>query len=134
MAGPAQPFSKGRLVLVFVGLAILIVGAWLVLRQPSAENPVETAEPLPAEQPIAVYLARGDAARGEVWFARCAACHTIDRGGRHGVGPNLWGVAGAPLGTRAGYSRLGGDAHARRQLGLGDAERLPPLPAHLPAA
>lgn len=106
MAGPADPFNKGRLVLVFVGLAIVIVGAWLVLRaRPEPESPMVGTEPQPAaEQPVAYYLARGDAARGEAYWARCAACHTIDRGGRHGVGPNLWGVAGAPIAAREGYS------------------------------
>ena len=45
-----------------------------------------------------------DAAAGERVFAQCRACHTINAGGRNGVGPNLHGVwerrAGAVEGFR----------------------------------
>ncbi|MEK9751983.1 MAG: cytochrome c family protein [Rhodospirillaceae bacterium] len=44
-----------------------------------------------------------DAAKGEKAFAKCKACHTIDKGGKHRVGPNLHGVAGRKAGTVAGY-------------------------------
>jgi cytochrome c len=47
-----------------------------------------------AEKPIAFYLASADPAKGEQVFKKCAACHTIDKGGANGVGPNLWGVVG----------------------------------------
>jgi cytochrome c len=50
-----------------------------------------------AEQPIAFYLATADAAQGEQVYARCIACHTIDRGGADLLGPNLWGIMGAPI-------------------------------------
>ena len=36
----------------------------------------------------------GDAAAGQRVFNQCRACHTIDQGGRNGVGPNLWGIVG----------------------------------------
>lgn len=35
-----------------------------------------------------------DAAAGQRVFNQCRACHTVDAGGRNGVGPNLHGVAG----------------------------------------
>lgn len=38
--------------------------------------------------------AGGDAAAGQRVFAQCRACHTVDPGGRAGVGPNLRGVVG----------------------------------------
>jgi cytochrome c len=41
--------------------------------------------------------------RGESLWAKCQACHTLEKGGRHIVGPNLWGMFGARAGTRAGY-------------------------------
>lgn len=50
-------------------------------------------------------LAAASADRGEEVFRVCSACHTIDRGGAHGVGPNLWGVVGRPVAAAEGYDR-----------------------------
>jgi len=36
----------------------------------------------------------GDAANGKIVFGRCAICHTVQKGGPNGLGPNLSGVAG----------------------------------------
>lgn len=36
----------------------------------------------------------GDAAAGEKVFAKCKACHSIDKGGANGIGPNLYGIVG----------------------------------------
>lgn len=44
-----------------------------------------------------------DAAAGQRVFAQCRACHTIEQGGRNGVGPNLWGIFGSPAGKREGF-------------------------------
>ena len=38
--------------------------------------------------------AAGDAKRGEALFGRCAQCHSADKDGGNGLGPNLFGVAG----------------------------------------
>ncbi len=54
-----------------------------------------------AEQPIANLLAAADAAKGEQVFKKCTACHTINKGGANGTGPNLWGVVGAAIGKHA---------------------------------
>lgn len=54
-----------------------------------------------AEQPIAVYLAKADPAKGEQVFKKCAACHNADKGGPNALGPNLWGVLGEPIGQGA---------------------------------
>lgn len=47
--------------------------------------------------------AAGDAAAGEKVFARCKACHTVEAGGPHRVGPNLHGVFGTTAGTKEGF-------------------------------
>ncbi|MGQ5701346.1 c-type cytochrome [Sandaracinobacteroides sp. A072] len=56
-----------------------------------------------AEQPIAVFLATADLAKGENQFKKCAACHTIDKGGANGIGPNLYGIVGAKHAHIAGF-------------------------------
>jgi cytochrome c len=57
-----------------------------------------------AEQPIAVFLAKADAAKGEAVFKKCAACHNADQGGAHALGPNVFGIMGAPVAAKPGYA------------------------------
>jgi cytochrome c len=57
-----------------------------------------------AEKPIAFYLASADAAKGQQVFNKCTACHTVDKGGPAQLGPNLWGIMGAPIGKRPGFA------------------------------
>ncbi len=47
--------------------------------------------------------AEGDPAAGQRVFNQCRACHTVDQGGRNGVGPNLYGVVGRRAGQREGF-------------------------------
>jgi cytochrome c2 len=108
MPDPAPPsFNKGRLLLIFFGLAVFIIGAWLVVKwqQPEpAPVPMVRPEPQAPEQPIAFYLARGDAARGEAYFrGRCGPCHTSETGAPHGIGPNLAGAMGNRIASRPDY-------------------------------
>lgn len=48
--------------------------------------------------------AAGDAAKGKTVFARCMACHKVDASGSSGLGPNLYGVVGRPVGSFKGYA------------------------------
>jgi len=50
---------------------------------------------------LATLLAAGDPTKGAATFAKCAACHTIEQGGADGIGPNLYGVIGKPIGKHA---------------------------------
>src|SRR3954468_17994210 len=54
-----------------------------------------------AEQPIEVYLAKADPAKGQQVFNKCMPCHNADKGGPNQLGPNLWGVLGEPIGKGA---------------------------------
>lgn len=56
-------------------------------------------------QPLAERLASADPAKGAAVFKKCRACHTLEEGGAHRVGPNLWGVIGRPVASAEGYPR-----------------------------
>ena len=48
--------------------------------------------------------AAGDAKAGEAVFKRCAVCHTNDKGGGDGLGPNLFGVVGRKAASEPGFA------------------------------
>ena len=56
------------------------------------------------EQPIEVFLAKADPAKGQQVFNKCAACHNAEKGGANQLGPNLWGVIGEPIGQGRGFA------------------------------
>jgi len=47
--------------------------------------------------------AAGNAKQGEIIFGRCGACHTVEKGGGNGLGPNLSGVVGRKAGSLQGF-------------------------------
>ncbi len=68
--------------------------------RPRAARPSRRARP--RSQPL---LASADAKAGDQ-FAKsvCVACHTFDKGGKPGVGPNLYGVVGGPHDHEQGFN------------------------------
>jgi cytochrome c len=53
---------------------------------------------------IVAAQAAGDPKAGAAVFKRCAVCHTNDKGGGDGLGPNLYGVSGRKAATRPGFA------------------------------
>lgn len=58
-------------------------------------------------EPILAMLASADVARGQKVAKACAACHSFDKGGANGVGPNLYNIVGDKKQGRAGYAYSG---------------------------
>lgn len=85
----ASALLAGALMLAGCGKAAPPVDA------PSDDAPATEAE-APTVQPTA--------AMGEQIFKRCMACHTINRDGANGIGPNLHGVVGRTVASHAGFS------------------------------
>ena len=51
--------------------------------------------------------AAGDPKAGGAVFKRCEVCHTKEKGGGDGLGPNLFGVAGRKAASRPGFAYSG---------------------------
>lgn len=56
-----------------------------------------------AIDPIAPLLAKADADAGKAVTKNCTSCHTFDKGGKNGVGPNLWGIVNAKRAHAEGF-------------------------------
>ena len=82
---------------------VLLAGALLLTGCGKSEPPADpsTADAAPAQTAPAV---EPTAAMGEQVFKRCVACHTIDKGGANGIGPNLHGVVGRAVAAHEGFS------------------------------
>ena len=52
---------------------------------------------------IVALMAMGDVATGEKVFKKCAACHSIIKGGKNAIGPALYNVVGRKIGSVAEY-------------------------------
>ena len=52
---------------------------------------------------ISALMAMGDIATGEKVFKKCAACHSIVKGGKNNIGPALYNVVGRQVGSIDNY-------------------------------
>ena len=52
---------------------------------------------------IATIMSLGDAESGEIIFKKCAACHSINKGGKNKIGPALYNVVGRAVGSVDDY-------------------------------
>jgi len=80
----------------------------VVIEGVEAKADTQTAAAPAAIEPIAPLLASANAEAGKAVFKQCAACHTPDKGGRNGVGPNLFDAVGNKKAHTAGYAYSNG--------------------------
>ena len=72
------------------------------LEQP-AVNTTLAAEVVEVKVDIAALMSLGDVTSGEKVFKKCAACHSIVKGGKNNIGPALYNVVGRKVGIVSDY-------------------------------
>ena len=68
--------------------------------QPAATAGPDDAAPLSFD----ALLATADIGRGQTLYFQCRACHSLEAGGPHKVGPNLYGVFDRKAGLADGFA------------------------------
>lgn len=65
------------------------------------------AQEAPKALPIGELLAKADVKRGEAGIGQCKACHTLDEGGKNGIGPNLYDIVDRKIASHQGFAYSG---------------------------
>ena len=108
-------FELNKIIAAVLMVALLVIGlgkiADSVFHVKKPKNPgyqVEVESQLASETSqttemvekidISAVMALGDIANGEKIFKKCAACHSIDKGGKNKIGPALYNVVGRLVG------------------------------------
>ncbi len=114
-------FELNKIIAAILMVALLIIGIGklsnVIFHVEKPETPgysveIEQATVVSSEtnsQPaedkidIAALIAMGDIAKGEKVFKKCAACHSIVKGGKNNIGPALYNVVGREVGAIGDY-------------------------------
>ena len=73
------------------------------IEQVGASTTQVSSETVEEKIDIAALIALGDIATGEKVFKKCAACHSIVKGGKNNIGPALYNVVGRQVGAVSDY-------------------------------
>ena len=68
-----------------------------------ASNSNAEAKTVEEKVDISALMAMGDTVNGEKVFKKCAACHSINKGGKNNIGPALYNVVGREVGVISDY-------------------------------
>tara|TARA_B100000900_G_scaffold283510_1_gene242847 strand:- start:39 stop:581 length:543 start_codon:yes stop_codon:yes gene_type:complete len=80
-----------------------IPGYSIEIEQADIVNAVASSETTEEKIDIAALISLGDLATGEKVFKKCAACHSIVKGGKNNIGPALYNVVGRQVGAVNDY-------------------------------
>ena len=121
----SEKIGFGMLVAAWVTWGSHQIGGLLVHAK-APEKPAYTVEVItvkPTQPPVSAnkeedvltLLASATPSKGEKIFKKCKSCHSVNKGGKNMVGPNLWDVVGRATASVAGFGysgafeKLGGD-------------------------
>tara|TARA_X000001036_G_scaffold170392_1_gene161206 strand:+ start:24 stop:563 length:540 start_codon:yes stop_codon:yes gene_type:complete len=113
-------FELNKVIAAILMVALLIIGIGKIsdiifyVEKPKTpgyavniEQPVTTSavssETIEKKIDIAALMAMGDLGVGEKVFKKCAACHSIVKGGKNNIGPALYNVVGRQTGVIKDY-------------------------------
>jgi len=113
-------FEINKIVAAILMVALLIIGidkisnivfhvekpetpGYKVELDQSASDITLTADAVEVKVDIAALMSMGDIVSGEKIFKKCAACHSIVKGGKNNIGPALYNVVGRKVGAVSDY-------------------------------
>ena len=113
-------FEINKIVAAILMVALLIIGigkisdivfhvekpetpGYKVELDQAVSNSTLAAEVVEAKVDISALMSMGDVVSGEKIFKKCAACHSIVKGGKNNIGPALYNVVGRKVGIIDNY-------------------------------
>ena len=113
-------FEINKIVAAILMVALLIIGiskisdmvfhvekpktpGYVVEVEQVSSSSISEVKPSDEKVDIAALLAIGEISHGEKVFKKCAACHSIVKGGKNNIGPALYNVVGRKVGVVSDY-------------------------------
>ena len=96
--------AAGKIADVLVDPKPLEKNAYVVNVEAAGTASVATTPASPKNEPVLALIASADPVAGQKVFKKCAACHSVDSGGKNKVGPNLYQILNAKLGAKDGFN------------------------------
>ena len=113
-------FEINKIVAAVLLVALLIIGiskisnvifhvekpktpGYMVEVEQVSSKSTNSAEKIEEKIDIVALMALGDLVVGEKVFKKCAACHSIVKGGKNNIGPALYNVVGRQIGSVSDY-------------------------------